>query len=194
MPKRMLLGFAGPSGAGKSSAAAILCQGYWRKVSFADPIKDSVCDGLQIARADLEIEKRGDKQVRRWLRVIGDHGRAIDRNAYLRHARMTWLRAMQSEDLSVCVDDVRLDVEADAIRVDGGIVIHVTRPGCSANSDHATEFGVLVRGKDRVIHNSGALSDLQNSLLSVIADLHRRGSASMATEHGRDLSKLIRVG
>lgn len=75
----------------------------------------------------------------------------------------------------VAVSDCRFDIEADAVRDLGGVVVHVTRPGAGLNAaagasagasagSHISESGVTVKDGDMHLINDGSLADLYEKL------------------------------
>lgn len=177
MSRQTLIGFAGPAGAGKTSAGAVLLKHGWARLAFADRIKDRVCEIFDISRAELELAKRTDPLIRRALRVVGDHGREIKPDGHVDLARNRWLATLTDRQEPVCVDDVRFENEANAIRNDGGTIIHVVRPGVAHTRDHASEIGLLVGPSDEVLNNKGGPAELERTLLSLLVRIKARRAA-----------------
>jgi hypothetical protein len=71
--------------------------------------------------------------------------------------------------------DVRFDNEADFIRRNGGLVIHIKRkhgPGVAAHAAaHASEAGVMFHpDRDEVISNDGTIAELQEQVAKLAGE------------------------
>jgi hypothetical protein len=69
--------------------------------------------------------------------------------------------------MSVVVDDVRFDNEADLIRRLGGVVLGLERDNVLA-IDHKSENGVTA---DLIYCNDGSAAELRNYMVSVFAQM-----------------------
>lgn len=167
----LLIGLAGPAGCGKSTVGGVIAsRDGWERVSFAGPIKDSVCAGLDLTPAELDARKRTDPSIRRWMRVMGDHGRLMSALGYVAHAAVRTRRA-RDRGRCVVIDDVRMVFEAKAIRGSGGIVVHVHRDGVEFSRDHDTERGVAGHSSDLHLENSGSIYAMRGAVDRLLASL-----------------------
>ena len=69
------------------------------------------------------------------------------------------------------VADVRYDGrETDWIRDNGGVIIHVVRPGVGG-STHSSEVGIAMHPHDYGILNAGSIEDLHKMVVELVATL-----------------------
>jgi len=106
------------------------------------------------------------------LRLLGDAVKAVDPEAFVRHAARRIERARQAGE-SVVVDDVRYEPEATLIRTLGGVILHVRRPGIAYRRDHTSEQGIAATPPDRHLCNPATLRELRGELLSVLQPAYR---------------------
>lgn len=127
----IIIGLLGRAGSGKTSVAKHLQAKGFRRISFADPIKELAKDYFNLT--DEEIETK-PPHARAILQGIGSLIRQeIDENFFIQEAankiRYSDLQAQQ-----FCIDDVRLPAEAQFIKDLGGIVVKVKCPDDSPQS------------------------------------------------------------
>lgn len=176
-----LIGFAGQAGSGKSVCANVLMDRGYKRVKFADGLKEMLralfrSTGIE----DFEIERRmeGDlketpddvllDQTPRWaMQSLGQEwGRElIHPNLWV----TIWEKAARSamdDGFDVVVDDVRYVNEVNAIRNLGGAVHIVTRPASMlVRRDHPSELFDFK--SDGVIVNALSLEELQDQARSL---------------------------
>ncbi|BCV28515.1 deoxynucleotide monophosphate kinase family protein [Shewanella algae] len=70
----------------------------------------------------------------------------------------------QSTNSTIIVSDVRYQMEADAIKHLGGIILHVNRPDGHTVIDDASENGISVNSIDYMIQNRGSIEDLHREI------------------------------
>lgn len=181
-----IVGFTGKSGAGKDTAAQCLIDKGWKKVSFADPIKEMLIaldptvlndDGdywslsCIISESSFEHAKNSVPEVRRLLQVLGTE---CGRDIIGKHLPNPWLEIAKAKiyehfdnGYNVVVTDVRFDDEAAMISGLDGIVVHIIGVGCGSN-EHSSESGVsdaLVRA---TVFNQNSINVLHQRVLSVV--------------------------
>lgn len=140
-----LLGITGRMGSGKTTASQVLVDRGWINIKMAGPLKDMA---RAIGLTDRHIE--GDlKEVpcdllcgrtpRHAMQTLGtEWGRdMIAPHVWTNIARTRIVDAMAS-GLSVVVDDIRFQNEADLIRDLGGMVLRIVRPDIAMQS-HQSE-------------------------------------------------------
>ena len=169
----MIIGITGPKGGGKDTAADYLvkCMPWRKKVSFADPFKIMLREGLGLTDEQLwgsekdTVDPRYAVTPRYLLQTIGtEWGRDMVKNDI-------WVRALESMvgDTPVIVADVRNvpgDIEAQFIRAKG-VLIHV-EGRTEFTREHLTETPILPHFGDVIVDNSGTLEDLYIELTPVV--------------------------
>lgn len=158
-----LLGITGKAGSGKSTAAQVLLDAGWTRIKFADPLKDMLrAIGLDDRHIEGHLKEVPCDLLRgktpRWaMQTLGtEWGReCIAQDLWIALARRRIALAMAA-GLSVVVDDVRFENEAEVIRELGGMVLGLDR-GDGAGG-HVSESGVL---SDMEYPNAGTLSELR---------------------------------
>lgn len=164
----MIIGITGKKGSGKSSAAAWLVDQDYRVMSFAEPLKAMVrllMKRVGISTVDIEHYEQNKEtyiveigcSYRVLCQSLGTQwGREVNKSLWLICAR----HALKFNHGShVVFDDVRFDNEADFIRDQGGLIIHLMRPS-SVVDDHESERGVKFVEGDALVINEGSLDQL----------------------------------
>jgi len=174
----MIIGLYSPAAqSGKTTIAKFLQERGYTRLPFAQPMRDM----LSVMLSDLGYSEEHiahhlyvDKEAlvpelgvsaRHLLRTLGtEWGReCVSPSVWLD----VWLAKARRKSF-VVVDDVRFTNEAELIRLLGGEVWRITRPGVVRNTEHASEGGL-----DEWEHftcdivNSGSISDLLNGLPKV---------------------------
>lgn len=171
-----LVAFTGPAGAGKSTAAQALVDTGWRRVKFADPLKNMLRQfyrdcGLEHAEIEERIEG-SLKESRDWtlmgatprhaMQTLGtEWGRGCVAGGLWVHAWEQRVKALLMDGVDVVTDDCRFDNEADAVRRLGGRVARIVGRG-GIEGAHASENGVAE--VDLVIHNTAAQDHFANGV------------------------------
>jgi len=143
-----LLGICGRKGSGKSTAAQVLLDAGWKRVKFADPLKNMLrvigLDDRHIEGdlKELPCDLLGGKTPRWAMQSLGtEWGRnCIFPDFWMSLARRE-IALVLAQGYSVVVDDVRFDNEAQMIRDLGGSVLLIKR-GSDAPIEHESEKGV----------------------------------------------------
>lgn len=168
----MIIGLTGYAGSGKSTAAAVLVDLGWSQRKFAAPLKAMLRAMLDIQGVPPDVVERmiegdlkercsvmlGGKTPRHAMQALGtEWGR-------MRLADSIWIeaamRTVDSKGLTV-FDDCRFPNEAEAIRVRGGVVVRIERPGVGPINGHVSE--VLVE-PDFTIFNEDGVTDLREKM------------------------------
>ena len=146
------IGLIGLAGSGKDTAALALMHRGWKRVAFADALKNRALH--------LGWDGRKDDRGRQLLCALGMAMRAYDPQHWIDLARA----AMRGRP---CVfTDVRFANEADFIRAEGGIIVRVIREGLAAG-EHESEAGQLAIRSDQSIINDGSIEHLHAQLLTI---------------------------
>lgn len=166
----VLIGVHGKRGVGKDTFATYLGKHFplARKVAFADRLKlvsshlfdvplgafysdsakEKVIDGLGLSPREIMVGM--SKALRP---VFGD-------DLFIAPVRKIMEEA-QVRKFGLIVTDVRGEHEADFIRSNGGIIVHIHRTLDLPEIDHWSEQGIRVCDTDLVVQNNGTLGDLQ---------------------------------
>lgn len=179
-----VIGFAGRAGAGKTTAALCLVatMGYCL-MSFADPLRDML-RAVGLTAEDLSAGKEiphlllGGKTPRFALQTLGtEWGRkTISEELWIGLARHRLNRALDAGE-RIVFDDVRFANEAQMVRVIGGIVIHIDRPGLPPISQaHASEAGLPAQLIDHHV-SADSPEELQTKLHAIL-NSHPSGVAA----------------
>jgi len=169
-----LVGITGRAGSGKSAASDALVETGWIKMKFASPLKDML---RAIGLTDQHIE--GDLkevpcdllcgQTPRFamLKLGTEWGRdTIGGDLWINIAAHRIATALAA-GMSVVVDDVRFDNEAELIRRLGGVVLGLERDNV-LTIDHKSEAGVTA---DLIYRNDGSAAELRGYMISVFAQM-----------------------
>lgn len=166
------IGIIGRARVGKDTAGKWLVdnRGY-RRVSFADPLRDCalkldpIVSAEQDARLREVIELEGWErakdiypEVRRTLQRIGQGIRAIDSDFWLRTA-LDKVTAANESGVPVVITDVRYPNEADSLRRAGFHLVYIERPDVP-QLDHESEKALTADDAGYTIRNDGDLYNL----------------------------------
>jgi len=180
-----LLGLYGYPGSGKDAAAKVLVREGWRRVAFADPMKEmliAIDPWIDVYREDmvyayrlstliekhgsLESVKRGYREVRRLLRKLGtEAGRDILGQNIWVDAADDRIKEAWSEGVDVVVTDVRFPNEAKLIKTLGGYLAEVARPGHQDNG-HVSESHYASFPRDVLFYNGGTKREFCEQILT----------------------------
>ena len=170
----VIIGLTGPGHSGKSTLAQLLDDHGWRRMNFAEPIKNMLRTLLYSCHISIEetearlFGSRKEEEIpglgvssRRLMQFIGTEG---GRGA---HPDL-WLRAMEMRLANatgkVVIDDVRMDNEAEMIHRLGGKVYRIERSGGAKVEAHASEAGVASALIDGVVVNDSGKEDMLDEL------------------------------
>jgi hypothetical protein len=186
-----LIGLVGYAGSGKSTAADGLTalMGY-KRVKFADPLKEALRAILRCAGTDPKVIERmveGDlKEVpadelcgrtpRYAMVTLGtEWGRGMIASNFwinLYVTRVERLRYMGH--ISIVVDDARFPNEFMTIKELGGKLIKVIRPGLVPDLTHESERHVEFAIPDYVVVNGRKKADLGDAMVHAHKSLYGR--------------------
>lgn len=149
-----IIGFCGYARSGKDEAVRALVAKGFKRVAFADQLKEEVCRTMGLSKGMLELTK-GE-----WRPLLVEWGRG--------RRRMDpdyWINKVAANlpEGDVAISDVRYPNEAKWIWSLGGFLIRMIRPGVEANNE---EERVTIAEVDRLnrrcfmIDNSGTVQDL----------------------------------
>lgn len=184
-PVCLLVGVAGKAGAGKDTVSQFLCDLFrFQSFAFAEPLKKALQAMLDLGDEHVNGELKECElpllgvSPRRLMQTLGtewgrdtvrqDFWLKVMERRYVEHRRLCWRLQM---NCLVAVSDVRFNNEADWVRSQGGLVLHVDRDDVRAVSPHVSEAGVSFHRDDIRISNNGTLEDLQQKLVHIVNDL-----------------------
>lgn len=176
----IIIGMTGPAGCGKDTAAmALVRQLAFKRVAFADPIKDAL-------NAIFEWDP-GMWLDREWkeapLPYAGGSPRELAQTLGTEWARDTvdpdfWVKVMWRRLLDggceherVVISDVRFPNEATWIREHGGYVINASRDLDTKVTEHSSESGLAWDKIDFQLANSGGVLQLEKETVALVRDL-----------------------
>lgn len=177
---QLLIGIAGRKEVGKDTVAAPIAGAFGlTRYAFAHPITSACAAALGLSHdAFLALDKdffiKSIARTKRdFMCAMGDA--LIGANPYFLinnlGERITTNRAIPPNDNGHCITDVRTEREAQWVRMQGGIVIHVTNPFAAQNTQHRTEVDLAVAPGDYAISNKSSLLDLQDKIDQLITDI-----------------------
>lgn len=171
MGKR-LIGLTGLARSGKDTFARFLVEKHgFKQMAFADPVKLTAAPLFGFSYEYVFSDQFKFEVQRPWVLT----GREILQKLGTEAIRGTfgddfWIRRLIDAYLvtyagveSVVVTDVRFENEAEAIREQGGVIVHIKRQAAGlkgAEATHSSERGVKLGGRDLVVENDGTLEEL----------------------------------
>ena len=170
--KRPIIGFAGRQTAGKSLAAITLKSSGFKRMAFADPIKEALMamglthEQLYGAEKELPSDILGGQTPRHAMRSLGDWGRQTYGHDF--YVRIMRSKIMQMPiDQRIAIEDVRYRNEADLIHSFGGSVVLIRREGADTSpvTHSSEELDVLF---DVAVSNYGTVRAFMDIIEGVV--------------------------
>lgn len=173
---KTMIGIVGRKRSGKDTLAMFVKDTFPRTniMSFAEPLKLACKHAYHLQDEQLEakedvVDPRWNMSPRDMMRSLGvDHLRAVDPEHWTKHMAFR-IRAMES----VVISDVRFQNEADFVRRNGRVLIHVARDLQSNCDSHVSEATSDEIPCDHYIQNDGSLEDLRKKLTAVLSPMVR---------------------
>lgn len=188
----MLIGLTGCKGVGKNTAANFL-EGY-TQLAFADKLKEAVAnlfgitpevvdefkeislkDNLPVVEVALQQYNTTEWHYS-WREFLQRFGTEMGRNTFGQNFWVDLLLPLpqvlaDAEDIvNTVVTDVRFPNEAVRIKLLGGAIIEILRPGHEPDG-HASEKPLPSDLVDIRLNNNGTLDDLRNRIQAAITAL-----------------------
>lgn len=180
----MIIGLSGYAQSGKDTAAEVLVDRGFKRVAFADVLRDMAYAIDPIVRVGSEndpdyetviafsplsnlidifgwdVAKEDNDDVRRLLQRLGtEAGRDI-------LGENIWVdTALSRAEGDIVVTDVRFPNEVRGIEERGGVVVRITRPGVGPKNTHASETSLEDWEFEYTVLNDGSIEDLHQNLL-----------------------------
>ena len=162
-----IIGLSGYAQSGKDTVANKLINEYgYTRIGFADAIREFLLrinpilmDGRRLSglvtEFGWEIAKAQD-EVRRLLQETG----TVARDMFGEYFWIGVALSKVGQNQKVVISDVRFSNEADVIKMLGGQVWRVSRPGVGPINTHISESDMDSYAVDHIIDNSGTIEDL----------------------------------
>ncbi len=195
------IGIAGPMGSGKTTTARMICKSLSgiklpMIIPFAYPLKkvaeDLGWDGVKdergrklLQQVGTEVGRAYDPElwVTKWAETLGDITRFVPDE----------VKSIFSQDggpVVVIADDVRFQNEADFIRHNAGMLIHITRKvgfeaglpapaggfsvACTSESTHESERGIFREAGEYLLENNSDLEYLDKLVDAALTEIIRK--------------------
>ena len=168
-----IIAFTGPGGAGKNTAAEALgTEWHTNEVAFTAPLYDMAAAALGHTPEQInQLKQQGDKAIRAMLEQLGDVVRNTIRPDYLIVRLVDTLRELEESqdtpELAV-ITDLRTEDEAYWVRAMKGLVIHVSRPEGTSDSEHSTNQPITFAQGDQYLLNNGTAEDLGKIACAIV--------------------------
>jgi hypothetical protein len=172
--RRPLIGIAGKAGVGKDTAADALVPLGYSKRAFAGPLKTMLIAAGILTKAETEDRELKEKTLgwcnrspRQLMQTLGtEWARNCNGDDF-------WLklaaRDLQQSTGGIVYTDIRFENEADFIRRNGGLVVHIFREGLKPVTKHPSEMGASYRKSiDVFVTNNDSVADLHNAMVDLV--------------------------
>lgn len=168
----MIIGLSGVARSGKDTVADHLVENYgFRKVSFADPIREALyrlnpdieLDGYDMKLASAvrllgwEQLKDASSSIRGLMQRMGTE---VGREMFGENIWVDTALKSIAPGEKIVITDVRFPNEAEAIKATGGKLWRVERPGVGPANDHPSESALDDYEFPIKLANEGTLEDL----------------------------------
>lgn len=191
----MILGLSGYARVGKDEAAKALVAHGWKRVAFADKLREFLYrmdpiviprnqeafgpyNGAESLRIIIDrVGWDGYKQtpygphIREYLQRLGTEcGRELIDDSIWIDAALGRKRGSVHTLLAeqhIVVTDVRFPNEAEAIRERGGIIVRIERPCIGPANDHPSERALDDWEWDFLVHNDGTVEELHHKIVAL---------------------------
>lgn len=174
-----LIGLAGLAHVGKDTIANFIAEDHGSMTHwFAQPIRDGLKAMFGLTDSDFHPERKnipmtrlGGRSPRYLMQTLGtEWGRnLVCPSVWVDEASR---RLAQSTDAINVFADVRFEDEAEWIRGQGGVIVHVQRFSYNAlSTDHRSESGIDQHPEDEIILNHGSLEELHDQVTVLAAVL-----------------------
>lgn len=148
---RPLLGLTGPAQCGKDTIAErLMAMHGFVPTAFGDPAVNAVCEAFGIDHKEVAEQARNaywGMAPRQMLeRMRGAMAAQFGAEFWVRRWALTYNEIRDTAPCVVC--DVATEIEAEAIRDAGGLIVHVSRLGCRGDDLIAFDTADLVLVND----------------------------------------------
>ena len=155
------VGFIGLAGCGKDTAAMALTVRGWRRMAFADRLKN-------LAHS-FGWNGKKDEKGRKLLQDLGMAARAYNPNFWIKEAEasLAWAGDVFAKIPRVWTD-IRFENEAAFVRGRRGIIIRIERPEQISSDQHESELKQFDIHADYEVVNGGTIDDLHAAILNIL--------------------------
>lgn len=177
----MIIALHGAKGSGKDEfyrlVQTIFPDLYVRKVAYADPIKDEICNIFdlqteyqydQFKRSDVTYQLPGYITHvipgRHVVREIGMLMRSYDESQFVKYVER---RIKIDDDAVWFITDCRFQNEVDSVKQMGGIIVKIKRDVASYDG-HVTETEIADTDCDFVIENNGTIEEFSDRIATFL--------------------------
>lgn len=173
----MIIGLTGYAQSGKSTVADYLVKKHgFTLIKFAGPLK-SMMRALGLGEREIEGDLKekpcallGGKSPREAMQLLGtEWGRQHFGQNFWVNIALERAASVLDQGGQVVIDDVRFANEAAAIRIYGGKLFKITRPGVGPVNGHASDNQKLRH--DLEIFNSRSIAGLQEAVWFALASM-----------------------
>lgn len=171
-----LIGFCGYAQSGKDTAASFLVEQGFKRLAFADILRQSlynlnpiVVQGRRVQEivdvVSWDVAKVDFPEIRELLQRMGTE---VGRELY---GENFWVDRVMSQVKSTgdyVITDVRFPNEEAAVHQAGGKVLRIVRDGVGAVNAHVSDTGVDSLNIDGAILNTGSLEEFKAQVLAQV--------------------------
>lgn len=178
----MILGVCGFAQSGKDTAAGFLIERGWKRLAFADALRESVYRLNPVVPLNVPVDppirvqdlvdmfgwdvvKVEYPEIRQLLQRMGTE---VGRGIYGESFWVDRVLAQIEPGQNYVITDVRFPNEVDAVRSVGGVVYRIYREGVNAVNGHISDTGVDDLEIDGILLNDGDLADLEQRVLAAV--------------------------
>ena len=178
--KKLLVGITGLAATGKTTAGEYLRDKLeLYHLTFAEPVIHLCAAATR--ETDYEFMNRDKNKTiftlgatpRELMQQMGKFLRNMNPN-YIIHCLERSIKNYESNQFlfnGIIVSDVRIPLEADWLRKNGGVLIHVTNPSAPPVTPDYTEQVLEIREQDYSAENTSSLEDFYNKLDQIADDI-----------------------
>ena len=172
-----LIGITGKARSGKDTIAGRLYARYaFTRIAFADPLKLAAQQMFGLSQDQTWGDELKEVVIPHWgmsprqiFQLLGTEAAkpVFGDDFWVKRWSLTYNIFRNTDD--IVVPDVRVDVEANALRALGGVIIEVRRGTglVGSTGEHVSERGISSL-PDFVIDNSGSIEDLNRQIDRIV--------------------------
>ncbi len=178
-----VIGLTGYAQSGKDTAASFLVEKGFKRLAFADALRQSLFNLNPIIAVHREAVNPGWGRVRTILEDVGYEeakrqypeyrellqrlGTEVGRELYGENFWVERVTRQIHNGDRVVITDVRFPNEEAAVRNLGGKIYRIVRPGTEAVNTHISDTGIDRLFVDAIIPNNGTIEAFREAVLSV---------------------------